>query len=495
MKRIALTILCFFAFTLQIIAQNPAADLVIFNADVRTMDKAKPSAQAIAVKGEKIIAVGTNAQIKRLTNSDTKIIDAKSKLILPGFNDSHVHFFSVGVQFFFADLKYAKNSAEIIEKIKRHAKFLPKGTWITGGFQSDEINALKILPSKELIDAAAPDNPILLYLKGFQTVFVNTRALQLTGFDKFDEESKKSGIVRGSAVNEIRKVVPANVAGDKSAVLETATNYAASVGVTSIQDVQSDDISELLRGLERQGKLKNRVYDCVALGDWRKLAARKIKRATGDAMIRQGCLKYFSDGNQDLIGDLSENIISADKENLQVMTHAIGGTANDIVLTIYENVIKQNGAKDRRFRIEHAHNFRNQDLVRFAKTNTIASMQPYLFFDGSGEDTLLFRQMSAAKTPLAFGSDANIIDLNPLSGIYAAVFGGNGMTVEEAVRAYTLGSAYAEFQENNKGSITVGKLADFVILSENIFTINPDQIEKAKVLQTVMNGKIIYTAQ
>jgi len=491
-------ILCLFASVIQIFAKNSAADLVFINAEIKTMDKKQPAAQAIAVKDGKIIAVGANAEIQRLINAETKTIDAKGKLILPGFNDSHVHFFSVGAQFFFADLKNARTPQEIIEKIKYHAAFLPKGNWITGGFQAKDDLFLKIMPSKDLIDAVTPEHPVLLYIKGVEIIFANSAALKIAGADKFDADSKATGILRGSAAELIRRAVPANITGDKAKVLETATNYVASVGVTSVQDVHLDDIYYLMRQIAQQGKLKNRLYDCISLSNWKQLENRRIKRATGDAMIRQGCVKYFSDGNRESINELSETIISADKADIQVMMHAIGGESNDIVLSVFENVLQQNGEKDRRFRIEHAYNFKPQDLRRFTATKTIASMQPYLFFNRSGSDSRLFRQMLDAKAFLAFGSDANIIEMNPLLGIYAAVFGansGNGMTVEEAVRAYTLDAAYAEFQENVKGSLTVGKLADFVILSENIFTVNPSRIEKAKVLQTIMNGQIVYTAE
>lgn len=472
--------------------------MVFINAEIKTMDKKNPAAQAIAVKDGKIIAVGANTEIARFINTDTKTIDVKGKLVLPGFNDSHVHFFSVGAQFFFADLKNTRTPQEIVEKIKHHAEFLPKGNWITGGFQAKDELPLKIMPSKDLIDAATPEHPVLLYIKGVEIVFANSAAFKIAGADKFDADSKATGILRGSAADLIRRAVPANITGDKAKVLETATNYAASVGVTSVQDVHLDDIYDITRKIAQEGKLKNRLYDCISLSNWKQLGNRRIKKATGDEMIRQGCVKYFSDGNRESITELSETIISADKADIQVMMHAIGEESNSIVLTIFENVLKQNGEKDRRFRIEHAYNFKLQDLRRFAAAKTIASMQPYLFFNGSGRDSRLFRQMLDGKVFLAFGSDANIIEMNPLLGIYAAVFGansGNGMTVEEAVRAYTLDAAYAEFQENVKGSLTVGKLADFVVLSENIFTINPSRIEKVKVLQTIMNGKIVYTAE
>ncbi|HSK73629.1 MAG TPA: amidohydrolase family protein, partial [Pyrinomonadaceae bacterium] len=211
-----------------------------------------------------------------------------------------------------------------------------------------------------------------------------------------------------------------------------------------------------------------------------------VRLTTGDALLRGGCLKHFSDDDYDPA--LYEKILAADKANLQVMIHAIGNRANDVVLTIFERVAKINGAKDRRFRIEHAHNVRAEDLKRFGNSKIIASMQPHLFFGGEP-----YRDLLNSGAVLAFGSDASITDFNPLYGIHAAVnYGEQAISVEEAVRAYTVGSAYAEFQENVKGSISIGKLADMIILSDDIFSVNPSRITETKVLTTIMDGKIVY---
>lgn len=490
LKLINLFIFSGLFFILNSFAQSPT--LVILNADVRTMDKSKPKAEAVVITGNKITAVGANEEIRKLISPNTKIIDAKGKLVIPGFNDSHVHFFSVGARFYSLDLRDVKNSDELIDQIKSHAKFLPRGQWIIGNFQTQEEFPLQIIPTKEAIDEITSNHPVLLYLKGAEIVFANSFALKLAGINS------SNGILRGAEVQKVRNRLPQISYSTNPIIAETATNYAASVGVTSVQDVHSDDSFEIYRQLKREGKLKTRVYECIGLRDWEKLAKQGIKRASGDAMIRRGCLKYFSDGDKEQIPDFTQMVISADKADLQVMMHAIGASANDVVLTVFENVLRQNGAKDRRLRVEHARNFRSEHLKRFIVTKTIASMQPALFFDESGNDSTLFRQMLDTKAQLSFGSDANIIELNPLLGIYAAVFGANGnkgISVEEAVRAYTLDSAYAEFQENVKGSITVGKLADLIILSDNIFTIDPNEIKKVKVLQTIVDGRIVYETE
>lgn len=454
------------------------------------MDKLKPRAEAAAITGNKITAVGKNNEIRELITANTKIINAKGKLIIPGFNDSHVHFFSVGAQFFSLNLKDVKTPDEVIGKVKFQTKFLPQGQWIIGNFQTQEDFPLQIIPPKEAIDGVTPNHPVLIYLKGAQIIFANSLALRIAGID-----SNSNGILRDSAVNKIRSKIPVIYYNTDPVVAEAATNYAASVGVTSVQDVHSDDSFEIYRQLKEQGKLKTRIYDCILLREQKKLIDKGIRRASGDAILRRGCLKYYADGDSEQFPNLTQMAVSADKADLQIMMHAIGQSANDVVLTAFEDVLRQNGLKDRRFRVEHAHNFRPQDLKRFVATKTIASMQPFLFFDRSGDYSRLLRTMLDEKALISLGSDANIVELNPLLGIHAAVYkenGEKGITVEEAVRAYTINSAYAEFQENVKGTITVGKLADLVMLSENIFTINPAEIEKVKVLQTIMDGRIVY---
>ncbi len=487
-------------------AQTLTADLVVVNANVQTMDKSNPTAQAFAVLGNKIVAIGLNAEIKQLVGANTKTIDANGKLVLPGFNDAHVHFTAIGAQFFSVDLRAAKTPAEMVEKLKFYASFLPPGSWILGGGWNNENWTPANLPTKELIDPATPDNPVFIYHASAKMALVNSLALKLARIDQTakdiaggalgrDAAGAPTGILSGSAISLVKRFVPPSTTENKLAVAETASNYAAAFGVTSVQDMSADDNTETYRELARTGKLKTRIYDCAALSDWQKLAKRDLRKAGGDALVRQGCLKGIADGDAESTQQLYDEILAADKSDLQVMIHAIGNRANDQILTVFERVIKINGTKDRRFRIEHAHNLRPQDVRRFGNPNIIASVQPFLFSDGAGKSVEPLRTLLANQATLAFGSDSSIIAINPLFGIAAAVNSADPkqkLSVEEAVRFYTLGSAFAEFQENIKGTIAVGKLADFVILSDDIFTINPHEIGKTKVLTTVMDGKVVY---
>jgi predicted amidohydrolase YtcJ len=473
-------------------AQLTPADLVLINGTVRTIHTAPSMIEAFAVSGNRISAVGTNKLIKTYIGPSTRVIDAGGRLVLPGFNDSHVHFMAVGNSFSSVDLRDVKSASEMTERIARYARFLPKGRWILGGHFDDSNWKL---PDRNAIDAVTPDNPVFLYRAGAGSAFANNLAFRLArlkdkdlGVDQGDD-GEPTGAVRGAALRMISSVVPANHTTDWPEIAATATNFAASFGVTSVQDMHSDDSRAIYRRLEVEGKLKTRVYDCLPLRDASKLRSSRLPYRSG-AMVTDGCLKGFSDGDEGSAPVLSREVTTADNLRLQVMIHAIGAPANRIVLDAFENAAKTNGARDRRFRVEHAHNADDVDLKRFSRSNIIASMQPYLFEGslGSRYGTLLKQ-----KAHVAFGSDASITDLNPMLGIHAALNNGvDSISVYEAVRAYTVGSAYAEFQEKEKGTIEVGKLADFVILSDDIFAIDPEKIKDVTVIKTVVGGKVVY---
>lgn len=553
MKKIAevfiLSLFLCLTFTTMVDAQNLAADLIIVNANVRTMDASKPNAEAVAVMGNRIISVGTNKDVRALSGANTRILDAKGKLVLPGFNDSHVHFLDGGLQLSSVDLRDAKSPQEFTLRIKNFAAKLPKGRWITGGVWDHENWSPAHLPTKELIDAVTPDNPVFIMRLDGHMALANTLALKLAKVDKDtktpeggeivrDAQGNPTGVLKDAAMNFVYAVIPADSFERKLEAIQAASDYAASLGVTSVQDMSAGADVAVYQELIRQGKLKTRIYAVSPLSDWQRWQRAGVRRAFGSEMLRVGGLKGFADGSlgsttawfyepyldapnstglaSDEMPKIYDNVFNADRANLQVMIHAIGDRANDEILKIYEKVEKENGTRDRRFRIEHSQHL-NADLIkRFAAAKIVASMQPYHAIDDGRwaykrldekrlKGTYAFRSLLDSGATLAFGSDWFVAPLNPILGIYAAVTrrtlddkNPNGwipeqkITVEEAVKAYTFGSAYAEFQENAKGTITVGKLADLVILSDDIFTINPIEIGKTKVLTTVVDGKIIY---
>jgi predicted amidohydrolase YtcJ len=540
------------AFSLPVSAQKLTADLVIVNANVHTMDKDRPTAQAIAVLGNKIVAIGTNAEINALIDAHTKVIDAGGKLVMPGFNDAHVHFTEGGFQLSLVDLRDAKSPEEFAARIRAFAAKLKKGEWVLGGRWDHENWKPNNLPTKELIDAVTPDNPVFVQRLDGHMAVANSLALKLAGVDKNtkdvdgglivrDANGEPTGVLKDAAMDYVRRVVPEATFEQKLAAAQAATDYAASLGVTSVQDMSANTSVGVYQELLRQGKLKTRIYAGSPLPDWQRLANTGIHFAFGDPMLRVGTLKGYADGSLGSttawffepyldspntsglsaaeIPQMYEHVSAADKHNLQVMIHAIGDRGNATILDIYERVFREDGARDRRFRIEHAQHLRQQDIPRFGQLGVVASMQPvHLTDDGRWagkrldekrlKGTYAFRSLLDSGAHLAFGTDWAVAPLNPFFGVLAAVTrqttdgkNPNGwipeqkITLEEAVRAYTAGSAYAEFQENIKGTLATGKLADLIIVSDDIFTGPPLKMLQTRVLTTVMDGRVVYQAK
>lgn len=538
--------------SIQTFAQNLAADLVVINANVRTMDKTKPQAEAIAIKGRKIFFVGTNAEIKKFIASNTKTIDAKGKLVIPGFNDSHVHFMDGGAGLSSVDLRDAKSPQEFVKRIADFAKKLPKGRWILNGNWDHENWTPNNLPTAAMIDAVTPDNPVFINRLDGHMSLANSLAMKLAKVDKNtkdvaggeivrDSGGNPTGIFKDNAANYIYQVIPEASFEQKMEALEAATNYAASLGVTSVQDMSAGTDVGVYQEMIRRGKLKTRVYAVSTLSDWQRWQKTGVTYAFGSDMLRVGGLKGFIDGSLgsttawfykpyldapdkvglplDEMANIKKYVSGADKANLQIMIHAIGDRANDEILKIYEQTATENGARDRRFRIEHSQHLSPAAIKNFGQQKVIASMQPFHAIDDGRwafkrldnerlKGTYAFRSLLDNGAVLAFGTDWFVAPLNPMFGIYAAVTrrtldgkNPNGwipeqkIAVEEAVRAYTYGSAYAEFQEDEKGIIADKQLADFVILSDDIFAINPIEIEKVKVLTTIVGGKVVYEAK
>ncbi|MGB7202221.1 MAG: amidohydrolase [Pyrinomonadaceae bacterium] len=482
MKSVAATLFILF-FLLSVDGQT-SADLILINANIRTLDERVPRAEALAVRDGRIIAVGKTNDIRKLAGDKTRVVVGGGKLVIPGFNDAHVHLTGIGNKFSHLDLRDARDSREVVDRITFFSSILPKGRWILGGGLNLAPQHLgQNLPTLEQLDAVSADNPLLIYFAGHKSALVNSVALKLAKITTTDS------VISGATGVRVRQQVPLDHERNWPEVVETASNYAALLGVTSVQDVHSDDLAELLNTLVELGRLKTRVYDCVGIQHRQKAIAAGLKSAMGNAFVRGGCVKGLAEGTSDEIDELRTSILESDRAGLQVMIHAIGTRSNANVLDAFEKVIDKNGRRDRRFRIEHAARMKASDIARLSRFGIIASMQPHLF--GAGSDD--FRAVIDSGAMLAFGSDASITDFNPLLGIHAAVNSDSrSITVEEAVKAYTLGSAFAEFQEKDKGTLAVGKLADFVILSDDIFTIEKHRLEKTNVVMTVVGGKVAF---
>ncbi len=499
MARFVSFTICFLLFVLANIpaAAQSAADLILVNANIRTLDAKKPRSEAMAVTKGRITAVGSNAAIRRFAGEHTRVIDARGKLVLPGFNDSHVHFTAIGNQFSYLDMRGIASRADILAEIAGYSAFLPVGRWIiAGGLDYEKLMPAGPIPL-EMIDKASPENPLMIFVEGGKSIITNSAALKRAGITPEtkdpsdgvivrDQSGRPTGIFTGNAAALVRRHVPAEHAQNWPEIAETASNYAASLGVTSVQDVHSDDLVEVYRQIDQSGRLKTRVYECVGIDAWKKAAV------SNHGLVRGGCVKGTTFGIEEEIEELMEKIALADRAGLQVMIHAIGARSNSNALDAFEFVAKLNGRRDRRFRMEHAARADVVDQRRFVSSTIIASMQPHLFYSGPdyGED---YRSIFDAGVVMALGSDASMTDFNPLFGISAAVNSGSrSLTVEEAVRAYTQIAAYAEFQEKVKGTLEIGKAADFVILSDDIFAVDPRRIAGTKVLLTAVDGKVVY---
>lgn len=532
-----------------------AADLVIRNAVVRTMDAARPTASAVAVVGNRITAVGSDKEAASWVQPHTRVIDARGRLLLPGFNDSHVHFLSGGFQLASVDLRDARTPEEFSRRIAAFAAKQPKGRWVQGGDWDHELWPGAPLPRREWIDAATGDVPVFVNRLDGHMALANTATLKLAGVTRETKSpdgglivkdpatGEPTGVLKDAAMSLVFRVIPPPSFDERLAAARAATEHAASLGVTSVQDMSAGTDVGVYQALAARGELKTRIYAVAPLKAWKRLAATGITAPFGSGALRIGGLKAFADGslgsttalffepyNDDSstaglpsdemfpAGAMAERVLGADAAGLQVMIHAIGDKANDTILGLYEQAMKTNGARDRRFRIEHAQHLRANDIARFASAGVIASMQPYHAIDDGrwaekrigaerAATTYAFRSLLDAGAKLACGSDWTVAPLNPMLGIYAAATrrttdgkNPNGwvprqkITVEEAVRAYTVGSAYAEYQEGVKGTIAPGKLADMVLLERDIFEIDPVGIENVHVALTVMDGAVVYSS-
>ena len=532
---------------------KPVADLIITNAKIWTVDKAHPTAQAVAVLGDRIIAVGSNADVDVLRGHDTKVINAGGKLVLPGFNDAHVHFVGGGLQLESVQLNDATSKQEFVRRIAEQARKTPKGEWIQGGdWDETKWNPLS-LPTKELIDPVTPDNPVFVSRYDGHSALANSTALRLAGITSQtpdppggvivrDPQGNPTGDLKDAATDLVFKVIPALSHEQRLRAVRRALNYAASLGVTSVQNMDPDyaDIAAYAELLQN-GELTTRIYAAPLIDQVDDQVKIGIRHAFGGPFLRIGAVKGFADGslgsrtayffepfsdepgNHGLLGEgmqplslMRDRMMKADAAGLQICTHAIGDQAISIVLDLYTYVAKAHGEMDRRFRIEHAQHMAAKDFDRFAQLNVIASVQPYHAIDDGrwaegyiGHDrasrTYAFRTFLNHGVHLAFGTDWDVAPLNPIFTIYAAVtratldgknpngwFPEQKLTVVEAVEAYTMGSAYAEFQEKVKGSITPGKLADMVVLSDDIFSVDPAKIRDVKVLKTIVGGKVVW---
>lgn len=531
---------------------NPNSNKKAFiNGKVYTVNVKQPLAQAVLIEGNKIIFVGSNEEAKKLIDKSTEVIDLQGKLMLPGFIDDHVHFTSGGFYLQGIDLRPAKSTAELRAILKKYAE-KHKGKWITGGNWDHEAWEVKDLPTKEMIDDITPNTPVFVDRFDGHMALANSFALKLAKITKDTpspegglivkdpKTGEPTGILKDNAMSLIYSIIPSATEQETYNAAITALNHAKELGVTSVQDITYSQDLAVYKKLDKEGKLTCRIYTRMPISEYQKLVKDNIKVGSGSDKLKLGSLKAFADGSlgsstawffepyhqdtttvglpMDIItdGSLRKWALDADRNGLQLSVHAIGDRANNYMLNLFKEIIETNPKWDRRFRIEHAQHVRFEDIPRFAELGVIASVQPYHCIDDGvwaekriGPErikyTYPFRIFLDNSVMLCFGTDWTVAPLNPLLGIYAAVtrrtlddknpdgwIPDQKISVEEAIKCYTINSAYAAFEENVKGSIEVGKLADLVVLSDDILTIDPVRIKDVIVEMTVFDGKVIY---
>ncbi len=536
------------------------ADLVIINGKVLTIDKDKPIAEAIAVKGENIIAVGTTSEISAMIEKGaTKVIDAGGRLVIPGFNDAHVHFGPLDPDYI--ELRYTTEPSVITEKVKAQVAKSKSGELIKGGHWEHEMFIDRQWPAKELIDKVSPDNPVILSRADGHSVLVNSYVLRASGITKNTPDpfggviqkdpltGEPTGIIKENAEELIKtgEVKTERTAEEENSRLWQgyllALKEARELGVTSIQVPGSADFSAYEK-LQKDGELTSRIDigksltgDTILLKKYLELEKQYPREGN---WIRFGYLKAFIDGtigsgtalmfepftdNPATSGlammpyeEFEKMVVTADKLGFQIGVHAIGDKGNNWTLNAFEKTQNVNGKRDSRHRDEHAQTIQLSDIPRFAKLGVIASMQPtHCISDKKfcekrigaerAKGAYAWKSLADAGAKIAFGTDYQVEPLNPMEGLYAAVtrkdrLGEEGegwhpeqkIKMEEAIKYYTLGSAYSQFMEDRKGMIKPGFLADIVILDKDLMTIPENEIMKTKVVYTITGGKIVYAS-
>ena len=547
MKKLLLTATLLIVQCFWTIAQK----ICFYNGKIYTVDARSSVAEAVVIENGRILFVGSTPEARAAwSDSRTKMVNLEGKLMLPGFIDNHTHFAYGGMYLSGLDLRGAKSTVEFKNILKKYVDS-HKGEWIKSGNWDHEAWEIKELPTKEMVDNFSKETPICIDRFDGHMVLVNSKALTLAGITKETKSpdggeivkdaktGEPTGILKDAAMLLVYNIIPKISPEQKIKYVQRALQEARENGITSVQDITFQPDLIAYQTLEKEDKLTCRFYTRLPIDSYQNLVNAGIQVGFGSNKIKLGSLKAYADGSlgsstalmfkpydqnpntkglaSDIIinGNLTKWATDADKNHLQLSIHAIGDSANYLMLKLFEDITKTNPKWDRRFRIEHAQHVRFEDIPLFAKLGVIASVQPYHCIDdgvwaakriGKRIDyTHPYKSFLDAGIKLCMGSDWSVAPLNAILGIYAAVTrqtvdGGNPMGwipkqkigVADAIKGYTINNAFAAFEEKEKGSIESGKLADLVVLSDDILTIKPEKIQNVKVLMTIFDGKIVY---
>jgi hypothetical protein len=554
------------------------ADLILRNARIWTGDSARPSAQALAIRGERLVAVGSDADVDRYRSDRTRVIDAGGRFVTPGFIDDHTHFSQAGALLIGANLLDVSSPAPFASRVKAALGRMSPGAWLTGGdwgaYEDWSANSTgaaanaprpsRFSPDRTIVDSVSGTTPILLNRWDRSAWLANGNALDRAGLSCNRPvrglecvSGRPTGRVADSALARVRAAIAPKTFDQRLREARAAQQHLAELGVTTIHDITTPFQLPVYSALKERGELTVRVFARPTLDKWRPLTYAGVSPGFGDDWIRIRALKGFVDGIQgnstarfyepqlhsgkrgewrdstntgatdgpgsgmQPAGNMERLLFGLDSAGWWANVHAIGDQAVDTLLTIMEKVIRTNGPKERRWRIIHSQVIRNAAVAqRYKRLGIIAEVQPYHAIDDMRwmEERIgtrarwayAFRTFRDAGVPLLFGSDwpgtnASWYTANPMVILYAAVtrqtvdgkpeggwFPEERLDLETSLRSYTINNAWAEGEEASKGSLAPGKLADFVIIDRDLFAIPPAQIKDAKVLLTVVGGRIVH---
>ncbi|HLF84803.1 MAG TPA: amidohydrolase [Blastocatellia bacterium] len=585
-----------FKTTAQEMMSPDAADLILRNGLIYTVDSTNTLTEAVAIRGGKFVFVGSNKDVKKYQGKQTRMIDLKGAFVLPGFNDNHVHFASAA-QFLEFNIMRAATQQEFAARVRDVVARLPKGEWILGGYwgaydqwaagSAGSGRREPFSPDIREVQAITKDHPMFIRRFDDSEFAANAAALRAVGIDAADPKlpassaamaeirrqgtepagSKIEGIeflrdaggrfngrMRGRGVLSLfAAVIPKKFSHERR--VQQTKNALAEIrkyGVTNVSDMSDDEQLEIYRELQRTNELTVRVHSRPGLNRWQEISDRRIKIGSGDEWIRLGALKGHIDGimgtstarflqpysndpanrgkwrplmvddkGNFVEGKFLQYMLDADHAGLQLTVHAIGDEANNVLLNYLEELNRQNGVRDRRFRLVHAQVIAADDFKRLGKLGVVAEVQPFHLSDDMRwmeerigrercKGAYAFKSIKDSGAVLCFGTDwpgtsASEYPINPMLGLYAAVtrqtltgepaggwFPEQRISIEEAIRAYTYNTAYANFEEKAKGSIEVHKVADLVVLTKNLLQVSPREILDTKVVYTIVGGKIVY---
>jgi predicted amidohydrolase YtcJ len=538
-------------------AQDTPADLILHNAKIYTADSRTPRAEAIAIRGDRIAAVGSSADIQKLKGAATKVVDARGAAILPGLHDSHGHFTGLGASLQVLQLRGTASWEQIVGMVRRRAASARPGEWIQGRSWDQNDWAVKEFPSHEMLSNAAPNNPVYLTRVDGHAAMVNKAALDAAGVNKDTRDPEGGRIIRdaqgnptGVLVDQAMRLVSRNIPRVSPEQLEEqillADAEARRLGLTMVHDAGANtEVVDAYKRLVDSGKLQTRLYVMLRgpmemlkphfekgpitnYGNHR-LAVRAVKISADGALGSRGAalLEPYADepGNSGLLVNPPEEVyaqtLAASRAGFQMCVHAIGDRANRMVMDTFERVQKEvPGSRELRMRNEHAQILDATEISRFAKLNVIASMQathatsdlPWaparLGPARIEEGAYVWQKLLKSGAIIANGSDFPVEEPNPMLGFYAAITrqdpSGNPpnawqpdqrMSREETLKSFTIDAAFAAHAEKELGSLAPGKLADLIVLSKDVMTVAPKEILSTTVTTTVIGGKIVYEAK